>query len=94
MRIIRCRKCKQRLFDIEDDDCRKIAIKYEDKKPVHIDFSRVSKDSVNSRDDFLRHGFNVTYHPATTSVEYACPRCKLKFLISLHTGRMKEIVTK
>lgn len=94
MRIIRCRKCKQRLFDIDENDCRKITIKFEDKKEIHTADSKDLKSSSDYSKNLPGNGTNLIYYPSTTSVEHICPRCKLKLLISLATGFMKEIETK
>lgn len=95
MRIVKCRKCRQRLFDIEDENYKKIVIKPMNRKPVYMDFTNFPVNAGASQTSIEgRENVEIEYNPADTSVRYVCPRCKLDLKIKLKTGVMEEIATK
>ena len=95
MRIVKCRKCRQRLFDIENTECRKVAFKLKDMDLIHLDYSSVLENAAVSK-IIIPHNEDVeiVYNPANKSLKYQCPRCKVHLNINLQTGFMEEQITK
>ena len=95
MRIVKCRKCRQRLFDIEDSDCRKISVKLKDMDVIRLDYSGVEQTAKESKLIIPgKEDVEIAYNPTDKSLKYQCQRCKVQLNINLQTGFMEEIVTK
>lgn len=91
MRIVKCRKCQQRLFDIDEDNYRKIVIKIGNMEPVCINYTNIPDQSKESKFDISGSKDQVLiYIPADELMQYQCPRCKVKLNIRLKTGYMNE----
>lgn len=95
MRIIKCRKCRKRLFDIDDKDIHRIWLKTPSNNVILIDCLNGGVDGKESLafplEDDTR---NIVYMPEKEAVKYQCPRCKIHLCIRLRNGYMEENITK